>query len=161
MRFTRFALLALAAGTLPLVGCGRSADDIDQGADEADVTGLEVTNARMLLPPVAGNPAAIYFDVANAGDRNVAIRTAAVEGAGRAEIHATSEWEGKMTMGEMGPVMIPAGGHETFEPGGTHVMVFDLDPSLAAGGTTDMTLTIAGGKSTTAKVAIQAAGDER
>ena len=161
MRFTRIASLALVACALPMAGCNQSAGGAEDGAAQADATGLVVTNARMMLPPVAGNPAAIYFDVENAGERNVAVRSASVEGAGRAEIHATTEWDGQMTMGEMGPVMIPAGGSDTFEPGAKHVMVFDLDPSLEAGGTTTMTLTVAGGKSTTAEVAIQAAGEER
>ncbi len=158
---TRFLPLALAACTIPLAGCGQTADDVQAAAEPENATGLEIENARMMLPPVSGNPAAVYFDVRNVGDRNLAIRTAAVEGAGRSEIHATSQSMGQMTMGEMGPVMIPAGASETFEPGGMHVMVFDLDPSLAAGGTTTMTLTIAGGKSTTAEVAIRAAGDDR
>ena len=40
-------------------------------------------------------------------------------------------------------------------------MVFDLDPSLEAGGTTEMTLTVVGGKKKSFPVEIRAAGDER
>lgn len=161
MKFTHFASLALVAAALPMAGCSDGADTAEQGAEEANPTGLVITNARMMLPAVSGNPAAVYFDVENAGERSTAIRRADVEGAGRAEIHDTAEINGEMTMGEMGPVMIPVGGKDSFEPGAKHIMVFDLGPNLTAGTSTEMTLTVAGGKQITTDVAIEAAGEDR
>lgn len=160
MYFSRIAGLALAAAILPLAAC--SGGDTPAGeAAEANQTGLEVADARLILPAVSGNPGAIYFTLENKGDKNVAVRRADVKGAGSAMLHETAEWNKEMVMGEMGPPMLQPGDKLVFEPGGKHVMAFDLDPSLAAGGSTEMTLTIAGGKSMTAPVQIVGAGDER
>jgi len=114
-----------------------------------------------MLPAVSGNPGAIYFDVENTGDRNYAIRRADVEGAGNAELHGSLEVDGQMMMDSVGQVLVESGGSQSFQPGGFHVMVFDLDPSVQAGTSTDMTLTVVGGKKKTFPVEVRAAGDER
>ncbi|WP_324827414.1 copper chaperone PCu(A)C [Qipengyuania zhejiangensis] len=160
MKYTLLASLALTGSAIALAGCSQ-AETTQEAAEGVDQTGLSVTNARLVLPAVAGNPAAAYFVVENTGDKNLAIRSASIEGAGSAQIHETVQMNGEMVMGEMGPLMLTPGEKATFEPGGKHVMAFDLDPMLAAGGTTEMTLTVAGGKSMTADVAIVAAGDDR
>lgn len=159
MKITHFAPVALSLATLGLAGC--SGETTDTAAPAADEVALEVSNARLMLPAVAGNPGAIYFDVKNTGEKNYAIRRADVEGAGSAELHGSMEMQGQMMMDSVGQVLVNAGGSESFAPGGFHVMVFDLDPALAAGGTTDMTLTVVGGKKKTFPVEIRAAGDER
>ena len=82
-------------------------------------------------------------------------------GAGRAELHASMQMDGEMTMDSVGQVLVNAGDEETFEPGGYHVMVFDLDPAIAAGDTAEMTLTVVGGKQKSFPVEVRAAGDER
>ena len=160
MNFARFAGLALCAAAVSLAGC-TGAENATETAVEANPTGLVVSDARLVLPAVKGNPGAVYFTVENSGDRNVAIRSAAVKGASSAMMHEMAEWDGEMVMGEMGPPMLKPGEKVTFEPGGSHVMAFDLDPSLAVGGKTELTLTIAGGKTVTAQADIKAAGDER
>ena len=49
-----------------------------------------------------------------------------------------------------------------FEPGGKHVMAFDLSPELKAGAKTELTLTIAGGdKMRAVEVPVEAADAER
>jgi copper(I)-binding protein len=65
------------------------------------------------------------------------------------------------TGGSMKPlkdVPVPARGSVTFAPGGKHVMLFDLDAKLAAGGTTEMTLVFAGGDKASASLKIEPAG---
>ncbi|WP_341713464.1 copper chaperone PCu(A)C [Erythrobacter sp.] len=160
MKFSYFAGGALAAAALALSSCGGQEATTEAVAD-ANSAGLEITNGRLILPAVSGRPGAVFFDVKNTGDQNVAIRKATIKGASSAEIHDTSEWNGQMVMGEMGPVMVPAGGTDTFESGAKHVMAFDLDPSLTAGGKTELTLTVAGGKTSTAEIAIVGAGEDR
>ena len=159
MKFTHFAPLALALATVALAGC--STESTDVAAPAADEVALEVSDARLMLPAVSGRPGAIYFEVKNTGEKNYAIRRADVEGAGSAELHGSMEMNGQMTMDSLGQVLVNAGDSQSFEPGGFHVMVFDLDPSLAAGGTTEMTLTVVGGKKKSFPVEIRAAGDER
>lgn len=159
MKFTHFAPLALGFATVALTGCSDTGDEA--AAPVADEVMLEVSNARLMLPAVSDRPGAIYFDVENTGDRNYAIRRADVEGAGSAELHGSMEMNGQMMMDSVGQVLVNAGESENFAPGGFHVMVFDVDPALEAGGTTDMTLTVVGGKQKTFPVEIRAAGDER
>ena len=157
---TLFTAAALAAGTLTLAACSGGTGDEAKQVDD-NPTGLVVTNARLMLPPVAGNPAAVYFDLKNDGKRAVAVRRADIADAKTATMHDMMEYEGKATMADMGPMTIKQGETVKFEPGGKHVMAFDLSPELKAGGTTEMTLTIAGGDKMSAEVPVQAANAAR
>ena len=159
MKFTYFAPAALAFATVTLAACSGGTEEA--AAPAVDEVALELSDARLMLPAVSGYPGAIYFTVANTGERNYAIRRADVEGAGRAELHASMQMDGEMTMDSVGQVLVNAGDEETFEPGGYHVMVFDLDPAIAAGDTAEMTLTVVGGKQKSFPVEVRAAGDER
>ena len=53
------------------------------------------------------------------------------------------------------------GDEVSFEPGGKHVMAFEVSPELQPGGTTEVTLTIAGGDKHSFEVPVMAAGEER
>lgn len=154
-----FAGLALGAATLGLAACGGGATE-EAAAPDA-VPGLTVTNARMVLPAVKGNPAAIYLDLAYDGDRTPAVSRISVEGAESAVMHEMGEWNGKMEMMEMLPVVMKKGDMVKFEPGAKHIMVMGVSPELQAGGTTEATFIIAGGDKVTFPVQIQAAGDDR
>lgn len=160
MKMPIYAALLFCGTSLGLAAC--SSGDAPVETEEANkVQGLEVSNARLVLPPVGGNPAAVYFDLANVGDRGIAIRNADVEKAGSAQMHGSMEMSGEMTMGETGPQSVQPGNKLIFEPGGLHVMVYDLDPGVSAGGSVDVTLIAAGGKTLTFPAEVRAAGDER
>ncbi|MXP28445.1 copper chaperone PCu(A)C [Porphyrobacter algicida] len=154
------AAICLATAGITLAACSGTADT-QKTAEDANPTGLEITNARLLLPPVKGNPAAIYFTVKNTGKRNVAIRSASVKDAKSAQLHDMMEYDFKQTMGEMPPLMLQPGASVDFKPGGKHVMVYDLSPTIKVGDSTEMTLTIAGGDSITTKVPVMAADTDR
>lgn len=156
-----FAAILLAGTVLGLSACDDGAGDDAQATQEDVIEGIEVTNARLMLPPVAGNPAAIYFELANNGERNVAFRNAEVEQAGRAEVHDMMEWDFEMVMGEAPPVMVQTGETVSFEPGGKHVMAFDLAEGFGEGDTAKVTLIAAGGGRHSFEATAQAAGDER
>ena len=159
MNSRKFLVATLLLTALPLAACSDASDNATDAA--AGQLPLEITNARLVLPPVSGNPAAVYFDVKNNGTKNYAIRAATVAGAQNAELHGSMEMDGKMTMDSLGQVLVNAGETETFAPGGYHVMAFDPDPALEAGGTTEMTLTVVGGKTLTVPVEVRAAGEDR
>ena len=127
----------------------------------AGVAGLTVENARMVLAPVAGNPAAIYFDIAYEGDKSLVIRQVAVEGAGSAMMHDYGEYDFKVQMMEMPQQMLRGGDKVSFEPGGKHIMAMDPSADLAPGGTTNVTLTLVGGDTHSFPVEIRAAGEDR
>lgn len=147
---------ALGICALGLAGCGES------GTPQAAAAGgsVEVTNARMVLNAVSGNPAAVYFDLVNNSDRAITIRGASIEGAASAELHSYQEWDRQMVMGEMAPLALQPGDTASFAPGGQHVMAMGVSPQLQAGGTTEVTLNLLGGGTQSFPVSILAAGIE-
>ena len=148
--------LALALGT---AGCGSEAEQPAAAAPEAPA-GITVTGASLSLPAVAGNPGAVYFTFTNAGDQSATIRSAEMLGSSSAVLHETSTWNLQVDMQELFQLPVAAGEEVVFEPGGKHVMVYELDDSLQVGGETEMTLTFVGGDKISFPVAIRAAGDD-
>ena len=124
-----------------------------QAAPEAR-PGIKVAEGRLVLPAVAGNPGAAYFQIDNSAGANVAIAAIAINGAEKAEVHQTTGDK----MLSVDSVEIAPSTSITFEPGQLHVMVFNLAPQLKAGGTTEMTLTFADGDKVSAPLKIEAAG---
>ena len=109
------ALLALAA-------CG-----------ESEPIPMTSTPPTIRLPAVPGRPAAGYFQFPIHGDRGALISVTSPQ-AGRIEMHETMN---SGTMTAMRPIArIPVRDGETlsFTPGGRHLMVFDLDRRVPAGG---------------------------
>lgn len=160
MKSTILAGAALAFATLGLAACG-SDEAADAEPSDTSEEGISITDGRLILPAVSGNPAAVYFTVKNDGERDRFVRAASVEGAQSAVLHQMAMWNGEMTMQEEFQVPVKAGSELKFEPGGLHVMANDLADSLAPGGTTNVTVTFIGGKTATFPVEIRAAGDER
>ena len=153
------SLLTLSA--LAMAGCDSTPATPPVTATTAGIAGLTFSDGALILPAVKGRPGVVYGTFSNSGDRNLAIRTVAVEGAGKTELHASMEMNGQMTMGETGPQLVPAKGTMELKSGGLHVMVFDLDPALQAGGKTTLKVTVAGGQSASFDVPVRAAGDAR
>ncbi len=160
LKRTILASVMLSAASLSLTACGGNADN--QAAVEPDgVPGLTASNARLVLAPVTGNPAAVYFDLSYDGDKTVAVSRAAIEGAETAQMHDVTEWSGKMVMGEMGPFVIHKGEKVSFAPGAKHIMAMNVSPELKPGGTTEITLIVAGGDKISFPAEIRAAGEDR
>ncbi|TCD05184.1 copper chaperone PCu(A)C [Erythrobacteraceae bacterium CFH 75059] len=143
------ATLFLLAASVPLVSCNEA-----QPAGEVANAGLEITNARLVLNAVQGNPAAVYFDAVNRDSRAVTIRGASVAGAQSAQLHEYQEWDGRMVMGEMAPLSLQPGETVSFAPGGRHVMVFGPPADLQPGGEADVTLTLLGNRAATFRAAV-------
>lgn len=160
MKSAIFAGAALAFATFGLTACG-SDEAAEAEANDTSQEGISITDGRLILPAVSGNPAAVYFNVHNDGERDRFIRAASVEGAQSAALHQMAMWNGEMTMQEEFQVPVPAGSELKFEPGGLHVMANDVADTIAAGGQTEVTITFVGGKTATFPVEVRAAGDER
>ena len=141
------ALVALAPGA-----CSEAPDPAEAGPAAAE--GITVANARLMLPAVAGNPGAVYFDVSNSGTENRVIRAVTIEGAGSAEIHTKD-------MQMVLQTAVPAGGTTQFAPGDKHIMAMDLTDGVAAGSQAEVTLTFVGGSEVKFPADVRAAGDER
>lgn len=150
-----YAAVALGLGGLALGACAEEAVETEEAA-----VPLAASDAQLFLPAVEGNPGALYFTLENSGDRPIVVRRADVEGAASAELHDYTDYDPN-EMGAIGQVSVPAGGTAVFEPGGQHVMAFELDPAIEAGGTTKVTLTMVGGKTMEFEADILPADAER
>ena len=137
--------VALAGAALPLAGVRREPGPRPPAAD-AGIPGMKITNARMVLAPVAGNPAAVYFDLAYDGDRGVALNRGEVKGAKSAMFHDYGEYDFKVQMMDMLPLPLKKGDKLEFKPGGKHLMAMEPDPSLKPGGTTEAAVIVSGGE---------------
>ena len=155
MKRRDWSAIALAIAALGPTACGEAPEQAVAGPEAPE--GISVTNGRLMLPAVAGNPGAVYFDIANSGTANRMIRAASVAGAGSAMMHTTVD----DAMQETLQVMVQPGETVKFEPGGHHVMAMSLADTVAAGGTAEVTLTFVGGDKVSFPAEVRAAGDER
>ncbi|MCJ2186340.1 copper chaperone PCu(A)C [Novosphingobium beihaiensis] len=144
--FRTFAFLCTAAAFATLAGCQQAsapAPEETAAVSSAASTGpnakpgITASEGRLVLPVVAGRPAAVYFSIHNNGPDTATLAGVHVAGAAKAEMHKTEG--GKMSPVET--VEITPGATIQFAPGGYHVMAFDLSGGLKAGETTELTLT--------------------
>lgn len=129
MRRLMLPLLALAA--LPaLASC-----------EKREVT---VTDGWVRLSPNPDAPSAAYFTVKGGSD---ATQLSAVgsEVAIRFEMHETVRENGMMQMKPLATVEIPANSSVKFEPGGKHVMIWNINPGIKPGQRMNMVFTFANG----------------
>lgn len=154
--------VALSLAGLGLTACGQDANEPapqrSEAAPEAPA-GIVITNARLTLPAVKGNPGAVYFDIANNGAADTAIAAASVEGSDHAMLHTTTETGGMMSMSEMTSVPLPKGATVSFAPGGNHVMAMGLADTFKAGESVDVTLTFENGDKASFAAVVRAPGD--
>lgn len=148
--------LALALG---LAACSSEPETPVEAAPEAP-EGITVTDGRMNIPAAAGNPAAVYFTITNAGTEEQMMRAVAVQGAESAMFHETAEWNGQIDMQELLQVAVPAGESVVFEQGGKHVMVMGLAEGLEPGGEIEVTLSFVRGDKVSFPVRLLAPGDD-
>ena len=154
----------IAPAMLALVMAGLAACQSEPPADNAapeGKPGVEVSHARLVLPAVAGNPAAVYFDVVNNGDDTAVIRAADTAGSASTDMHMMVKAAGRMYMDGMTPLNLVKGEPASFEPGGKHLMVNGLDPVPTVGSNVEVTLTFMGGDKLSFPAKVQAAGDDR
>ncbi len=154
------AAAGMALAMLGLSACGGEAEAPAE-AVAGQVPGMTITNARLVLAPVAGNPAAVYFDLDYQGEQGLTIRKADVEGAGMAMMHEYGEWDNKVQMMEALPISLTKGKKVEFKPGALHVMAMEPAASLKPGDKVKVTLTMSGGTTQVFEAEVRAAGEER
>jgi copper(I)-binding protein len=106
------------------------------GGAEEDAIRVSDAWARSPMQDVG----AVYFTVRNGAEVEDRLIGASSPVAGRAEVHETVEREGEMVMQPVEAVPIPPGEEMRFEPGGYHVMLFDLTEPLEVGSTITVVL---------------------
>lgn len=125
------------------------------GCQQAELT---VQEASVQLPVVSGRPGAAYFTV-KGGAQATSLVAVSSPVAIRAEMHEMKQEGGMMTMAPLKDVAIPAGGTVEFKSGGKHVMLFDISPSVRAGGTIPLRLSFADGKTIEVNAAARTISD--
>lgn len=151
--------LALGISTLTLAACGDTAEEVVQAPE--GIEGMTIENARLVLAPVEGNPAAVYLDMKYEGERGLSLSRVAVQGAESAMMHEYGEFNRKVQMMEMLPIALTKGTEVSFKPGEQHIMAMGVSPELKPGGTTEVTLIVSGGDKQTVTADIVAAGGGR
>jgi copper(I)-binding protein len=154
-----WSALAVALAALCVTACSGSGEaEQTEAGPKGDVT---VSDGRMFLAPVRGNPAAVYFTLANQGGADRTVTKAQVQGARTASLHHTMTSGEMSSMHELPGLGVPAGETVVLAPGGMHVMAEGLEPRLMPGGTTQVTLTFSDGQTVSFPAEIYAAGDAR
>lgn len=152
--FKRFTLpLFAGVAALLLAACqGEAPTDAATATTGPEAKpGVKITDARVVLPGVAGNPGAAYFSLNNQSNAAVTIAVVSVEGAGRTELHAPD-----MKVLDAGKA--EAKTHLDFVQGGPHVMLFDVSDRLKAGDQTELTVTFADGDKMSVPAKVEALG---
>jgi copper(I)-binding protein len=143
MRFLPLAAIALAA----LAGC-------DRGSEK---TGIVIENAYVRLPAVPGRPGAGYFRMEARDDRGALTGVTSPQ-ARRIEMHETVTSGG---MASMRPIArVPVEDEIRFEPGGRHLMLFEIDPEVQAGGRIQLEFQFEKGQPVTLAADVRRAGDD-
>ncbi|WP_066556354.1 copper chaperone PCu(A)C [Croceicoccus bisphenolivorans] len=159
---TSAALCAAACMSLALAACNSGTPDAEP-TEAVDVpvaadapAGVSLSNAEVRMPAVTGRPGAAYFSISSQEPRKIV--GVSVMGAATSEMHETSETGGAMTMAKVDEVSLQPGELLSFQPGGYHVMLFDMDATIAPGGTADLTITFDNGDKASIPARVVGAG---
>ncbi len=111
------------------------------------------------LAAVPGRPAAGYFALRGGAKDTTLVRVEA-PGVSRVEMHGSRMTaNGMVTMESLATVPVPARTDVAFTPGGRHVMLFDVSPTVTPGSRLPLTLRFADGAATQVEATVIAAGD--
>ena len=160
LKHPRILVSLVAASALVLAGCSNSEQDSTQGdsasqsavntsaesdSDAGENTGdaLDLEDAVVRAMAEDADMTAIFGTLVNESDEDIEVVafSSSVE-AGMNEIHETVDGQ----MREMqDPLIIPAGGSVTLEPGGAHFMLMDVKTPVLAGDEVTLTIELADG----------------
>ncbi|HEX7852207.1 MAG TPA: copper chaperone PCu(A)C [Sphingobium sp.] len=133
-----------AIGLIALTGCEKAP--------------LYVDKATIRLSPNPETPSAGYFTV-HGGSDPVTLRDVTSEAAIRVEMHDSVMKNGMMSMQRLDSVDIPAKSVVKFEPGGRHLMIWKVNPGIAATGKVTLTFIFSNGDRILVDAAVQKTGE--
>lgn len=114
---------------------------------------VKVENAWVRAPAPGQAVVGGFMDITSAKDAK--LLSASTPVAGATELHEMSMKDGVMIMRAVRNIALPQGQVVKLEPGGLHLMLFDLKKQLKAGDKVPLTLKVQTGK-TTRTIAVQA-----
>jgi copper(I)-binding protein len=155
------APIAAAALTFSLAACGSDSDSGSDTTSEASTADVTVTGAWIREPAEGQTVSAAYGVIANNGDEDITLVGASAPIEGTVEIHETiMEDDGTMSMQERTEgFLIPVGGENVLEPGGSHVMIMGIEPTEVVG-TIDVTFIFDSGLEVVAPAEVRALDGE-
>lgn len=145
-------LVPIMAALLALAACGGAAD---QGNKQSASAGSD--GPVLQLPVLPGRPGAAYFTVDAPAGHGALIEVTSPQ-AGRIEMHETVR-QGAQAGMRLVERIAPENGRIVLERGGSHLMVYDVSPALAAGGTAQLLLRFQGGQTMPLEARVIAAED--
>lgn len=119
---------------------------------------VHVTDGWVRLPAVKDRPAVAYFKL-NGGEETVRVVSITSPVAIRSEMHETMQHGSMSSMTPVANLDLPKDGKLAFAPGGRHVMLYSLNPSVKPGGTLPLIFTFADGVRIQYDARVVAAGD--
>ncbi|MEZ5267868.1 MAG: copper chaperone PCu(A)C [Microthrixaceae bacterium] len=122
----RRSAVALTVSALCCAGCG------------ADVE-PHITASNPVVGAVPGDSAAVYVELENSGGDDALIG-ATCDCDAEISLHVTEDLDGISIMTGADRLDVPTGSTLELDPGGSHLMVQDLQSPLTAGSTIDITL---------------------
>lgn len=106
---------------------------------------VELHNAWVRALPPTQSTTAAYLTIANRGPEPIAVTGASAGVARRVEIHTTREVDGMVRMERLQQLVVESGAETALEPGGTHLMLLDLERMPAVGENVSLCLELSPG----------------
>lgn len=152
------SLVPIMAAMLALAGCGTPAADHDASAGNNQHAGATTDRPVFQLPVLPGRPGAAYFSIDVPADHGALVGVTSPQ-AGRIEMHETMR---QGSMSGMRPMerIPPENGRIVLARGGRHLMLFDVNPQLADGGTAQIVLRFEHGQTQTLGAVVMDAGGD-
>ena len=137
-------ILAFLAALLALTGCQPKA--------------IYVSDGYVRLPAVPKHPAVAYFTL-HGGAADATLVSVTTEVAIRTELHESMQKDNMASMKPIDHIALPAASKIVFAPGGKHVMLYDMNPTIVPGRTVPLLFTFADGLRIQYNAPAIAAGD--
>ena len=137
-------ILALLAALLALAGCQPKA--------------IYVSNGYVRLSAVPKHPAVAYFTL-HGGAADATLVSVTTEVAIRTELHESMQKGNMASMKPLDHVALPAASKIIFAPGGKHLMLYDMNPTIVPGRTIPLIFTFSDGLRIQYDAPVIAAGD--
>ena len=129
-------------GLTCFAGCGQAATPPAPLTPVAKVSGVDISEPRLRLPPNGRDVTAGYLTLTNTSDKPQKLVAASSPNAQRVELHAHLKGpDGMAQMRQVKEVVIPARSTVVLAPGGLHLMVFGLSAPLKVGDQVPVELT--------------------
>ncbi len=116
---------------------------------------LAIEDAWVRALPPTRSATAGYLTAINRGAEPLRIVGARAQGAGRVEIHRTLEVDGLLRMEPVAELVLAPGERVELAPGGTHLMLLELEAMPAAGDAIELCLEIDRGEESCASAEVR------